>query len=590
MFLFDTNEIVRRLRQYPILKHLSEFALRKLVVQSETMSLEANQVLFYHDEPSDSVFYLIDGHLEGFTTSDFLEKVMEIHRGEMIGEMGVVSGEPRSLAVRASVASQVLKIDHDIFLNFFKKDPDLLMILTQTIAKRLRHVIMDLRTTHYPYKNIGLIALSEGIDLQGMKKVFQQYNNEDNVHLYENEDWKKTQLDIVSFFYQCEEKIGHNIFVADYQEEKWLKAMLDHVDYIYLIVKEGEWELVDSERVTALRERPTDIVIVHSNPGPYTDTAKFYAKYPFKRHHHIIKNSFYYKRIYRYMTGQAIGLVFSGGGFKGYIHYGLVKAVMEANVPIDCIGGSSMGAAVGGGLAMHYKWELFDKALHSVMSIFKEAQLYRHLTMPIVSLLSGEVLTHLLQKIYDGYRIEDLTTNFFCVVSNLSTTQKEIRTRGKLWEWVRASVAIPGVLPPFEKDGMIYVDGGVCANLPVQDMQNYLNQTGKIIALNAHFHPFTQKRYHFPPILKFVDILKYKLGFKKDYVLPHFADIVVESSFINQYMNTIKEMEKADILISPDTSTFNMHDAKKGGNFHMFAYDLAQEKLREHKSVYERWL
>lgn len=590
MFLFDNEEIIKRLSKYPILSHFSESEVRMLVEQSTIMVLEANQVLFYQDEPSEHVFYLIDGHLEGFSSSDFSQKVIEIHRGEVIGEMGVVSGEPTSLAVRATVASQVLKIEKETFLSFFKKDPELLMVLTQRIAKRLRHVIMDLRTTHYPYKNIGLVVLSEGISLKKMKLVFEEYISADNVQLFEQGDWKKSQMDIVPFFYECEEDIGINIFIADCHEEQWAQAILDHVDYIYLMVKEGEWTVLNSEKIAALRKRPTDIVIMHTGQGPYENTAQFYTKYPFKRHHHIINDKAHYQRIYRYMTGQAIGLVFSGGGLRGYVHYGLVKAILEAKIPIDCIGGTSMGAAMGGLLALHKNWEIFDETARSVMKVFKETRAYRYLTIPLVSVLSGEVLTKITQKKLSPYQIEDLAVNFFCVVSNLSKIQKEIKTTGTLWEWVRASVSIPGVVPPLEKQGDIYVDGSVCANLPVQDMREYLDQAGKIIACNVHIHPFSRQNFSFPPILKFTDMVKYKLGLKKEYILPHFNDIVAEASFINQYMNKAKEMQKADIVISPDTSTFNLLDAKTGGKLQMFAYELGKEKLREYEAVYAKWL
>ena len=590
MFLFDNDEIIKRLAKYPILKAFSESELKALVAESETKSLEANEVLFYQDEPSEDVFYLIDGHLEGFTSSDFSQKVIEFHRGDVVGEMGVIAREPTSLLVKASVASQVLKIKREVFLSFFEKDPQLLMLLTQRIARRLRHVMMDLRTTHYSYKSIGLVVLSEGIDLLQLKTIFEKYTSVDNVNLYEQADWKNTKMDLVPFFYECEEDIGINIFIAHYHEEQWSQAILDHVDYIYLMVKEGEWRALNAEKIAVLRNRPTDIVIMHEGTGPYENTIKFYAKYPFKRHHHLIKEKAHYQRLYRFITGQAIGLVFSGGGLRGYVHYGLVKALLEKKVPIDCIGGSSMGAAMGGILAMHYNWESFDKSMHSVMKLFKETRALRYLTLPLVSLLSGEVLTQVIQKNLSPYQIEDLPINFFCVVSNLSKIQKEIKTTGTLWEWVRASVSIPGAVPPLEKNGEIYVDGSVCANLPVQDMRDYLNQAGKIIACNVHLHPFRQRHYSFPPVLTFTDMVKYKLGFKKDYVLPHFNDIVTESSFINQYIHKATEMKKADIVLSPDTSNFNLYDAKKGGKIHMFAYELAKETLREYEAVYARWL
>lgn len=592
MFLFDNNEIIRRLKKYPILEHFSKFALRKLVSLSETLELADNEVLFYHDEPSDSVYYLIEGHLEGFSSDSFDQKIVDINRGEMIGEMGVVAEESRGLSVRASRVSQVLKIKKEVFLNFFQKKPELLMILAQTMAKRLRHVIMNLRDTSYPYKNIGLLALSEGISLSEIKMTVQKHAPMDRVSVYEQADFNATKLEMVPFFCQCEDNEGINLFLANYGEENWSNAIMDHVDYIYLAVREGEWMLLTSEKVAALRKKPSDIVIMHSKKGPYKDTVQFYNKYAFKRHHHLMETQADYQRLYRYMTGQAIGLVLSGGGFRGYAHSGLVKALLEAKIPVDCIGGSSIGAGIGGILSLHHdNWDGFEQTLNHAMSALKNTRLFKFLTLPVISVLSGKLVTDVIQETFRNYQIEDLPINFFCVVGNLSKTQKEIQKIGALWEWIRASVAIPGVIPPVEKEGSVYVDGGVCANLPVRDMRDYLNQAGKIIAFDVRLHPFRQKKYCFPPVLSLKDVLGYKFGLNKHhYILPNLTEIIMEASFISQSIEDIQGRGQAEIILAPDTSAFHAYDAKKSQSLNMFAYEFAQEKLKEYKIAYERWI
>ncbi len=592
MFLFDKNEIVRRLKKYPILQNFSEFALRKLVAQSQTLELMDNQVLFYPAEASDSVYYVIDGHIEGFSSENFQRKVVDIHRGEMVGEMGVVSGEPRGFVTKSRGSSQLLKIEREVFLNFFQKNPTLLMLLTQTVAKRLRRVIMDLRDAHYPYKNIGVIVLSDGLLLDEMKANFKKNALIDNAYFYEHADFCSTKLELVSFFYQCEDNSGVNLFWANYTEEKWCKAVLDHVDYIYFLVRERDSDALTLDKIQAIKQRPSDIVIMHSRKGPYKDTAQFYAKFAFKRHHHITQERADFERLYRYITGQAIGLVCSGGGYRGAIHYGLAKALFEAEIPIDCIGGSSVGSCVGAMISLYYgDWPSFDKALTEAMQIFKHTRLFKHITIPLVSILNGEVATRTIRHVFQEAHIEDLPINFFCVVGNLSKSQKEICTTGLLKEWLRGSVAIPGVMPPFEKDGVIYVDGSVCANLPVEEMRGYLNQVGTTIAFDIRTHLCHQTNYHFPPILRFKDILRYKLGFSKNrYVLPNLSDIVMESSFINQYAIEARGNNRADIIIAPDTSFFSHHEAKKSDTVRMFAYEFAREKLKEYKSVYERWI
>ncbi len=592
MFFFDGNEIVKRLKKYPVLEHFSTFALAELVARSKIIKLDTNQMLFCCNDPSDSVYYLMDGHLECFSSDSLSIKVASIRSGEMVGEMGVVADEPRSMAAKATRESQLLKIDKSVFMEFFEENPQLLMILTQTMAKRLRHLIMGQQESHYPYKNIGLMVLSSDISIENLKKLFHQEAVQDNVCIYDREGFENKKMDMVPFFYQCEESPSVNLFFCENNDDGWSQAVLEHVDYVYLIVSKGAADSMDTKILEKVRQRPCDVVIWHSKMGPYKDTAAFYAKYAFKRHHHITDTRAAYQRLYRYTTGQAIGLVISGGGFRGFAHYGLIKALFEAKIPVDCIGGSSMGAAIGAGLALDFEWKAFDKLFTDSMKELKSARPWKHFTLPMFSLLSGEVVTRVLKNSFGAYHIEDLSINFFCVASNLSKSQKEIKKIGELWEWLRASVSIPGALPPFEKDGLVYVDGAVCTNLPILDMREYLDDAGKIISFDIHIPPFHHKSYHFPAVWSMKEAIKYQLRLSKSqqYVVPSFFDVIMESSVMNQSMYDMQGAKKADVIVSPDTSMLSFNDPKKSESLSLLAHELAKEKFQEKKALFERWI
>ncbi len=591
MLFPDSHEIANRLKKYPVLCHFSQSALEELVSLSETVSIPANQILFSHNDVSDSVYYLMDGYLECFSSSRFIKKVASIRSGEMVGEMDAIAGKPRGISVRTMRDSQLLKINKDIFLDFFKKKPELLMLLAQTMAIRLRNMIMNLKESHYEYKNIGLISVYPNLSLEQINTFFQPLIDQDGVRIYNKESIDSTDMDMVPFLSKCQENLGVNLFFSADGDDHWNNAIFNHVDYVYIITAEGDWDRLDPHLLARLGQRPCDLVIMHQHSGPYTDTAKFYFKHPFKRHHHLMDTKASYQRLYRYMTGQAIGLVISGGGFRGFAHYGLVKALFEARVPIDYIGGSSMGAAIGALLAIHFDWSYFDRTFTQSMNTLKGIKLWRHLTFPLLSILNGSGLTRLIKATFGQYQIEDLSTNFFCVVANLSKSKKDVKKSGELWEWLRASTAIPGLLPPFEKNGSVYVDGGICTNLPVQDMRDELNNVGTIIALDIRIPPFRVNTYHFPPVLTFKNILAYILGFSKQrYVFPALFDILMESSSINQYIYDTQGAKKADIMVAPDTSLVSFKQSKTSDSLILLAYELAQDQLMKQKSVYERWI
>jgi NTE family protein len=592
MFSFDQEEIAERLIKYPIFNKFSPHLLRELMSNSEIIEYPAGTILFNVHDPSDCVYYVIDGYVELFSSSNFEKKIVSVRSGGMLGETSVISGESHGFSAKTIKLSQLIKIHKDVFLKFFQKDPDILMQLTQNVARRLRRMVMGLTTERYPYKNIVLYNTCPMFQFEKVKSYFHTCALEEKTHIYDRKTFEATQLDIVPFLFQCESKPGVNIFLAEPGENIWDKTVLLHAEYIYLVMTEGAWDSVPMNIIDGESSRPCDIVIWHEKPEPYTNTDLFYTKHAFKRHHHFRDEQKFYERLYRYMTGQAIGLVISAGGFRGYAHYGLIKAILESGIPIDCIGGCSFGAAIGAGLAENFDWEYFKAIYEKSIVKFKNKKSL-DFTLPITSILSGKFPTNLLQEVYQERRIENLPINFFCITGNLSTRQKEIKYSGKIWEWLRASIAVPGVFPPFEKDGNIYVDGAVCTSLPVQDMRKYLDGGGKIISLDVRLLLLLKDKhkYAFPPILSFKDVLSYKFGFsKKNYVLPSILDILLESSSIESHMSDKEGAKKADILIAPDTSSLSFSNPSIGDPQSLIAYTFAKEKLKEHKEIFERWL
>jgi NTE family protein len=418
---------------------------------------------------------------------------------------------------------------------------------------------------------------------------------QDNVHIYDKNSFLSSGLDLLPFLAECDNRREISIFLLAHGEDApWEKTVLSHAEYIYLITTENSWETLPIDTIDGGNMCPCDVVIWHEHEPPYRNTQRFYDRYAFKRHHHCRDEKSLYQRLYRYMTGQAIGLVISAGGFRGYAHYGLIKALLESKVPIDCIAGCSFGATIGAGLAENFDWEKFKVIYEKSVGQFKgRKKLSFNFTLPVTSLLSGKLPTEILQDVYADRHIEDMPINFFCITANLSTRQKEVKYFGKAWEWLRASIAVPGIFPPYEKQGNIYVDGAACTSLPIPDMREYLNGAGKIISFDVR-SPLLLKdkhKYSFPPILSFKEVLAYKLGLsKKGYVLPGILDILLESSSIDQYFYDTEGLKNADIAIAADTSSLSFSDPSIGDPQSLIAYTFAKEKLKEHQDMFARWL
>jgi len=176
--------------------------------------------------------------------------------------------------------------------------------------------------------------------------------------------------------------------------------------------------------------------------------------------------------------GHGYGLVFSGGGARGFAHLGALRALREQGVPIDQVAGCSMGAVLAATIALDHD----DDTLWEVVQ--RQSRRLRDCTLPIVSLLKGGRISRSIEHTFGSWDIEDLWLPFYCVSTNLTTSQLEVHRRGSAAIAIRASVAIPGVLPPVPCDGDLLVDGGVMNNFPFEMMRD--NSTvATIIAMDV---------------------------------------------------------------------------------------------------------
>lgn len=161
-----------------------------------------------------------------------------------------------------------------------------------------------------------------------------------------------------------------------------------------------------------------------------------------------------------------------GGGARGLCHVGVVKALRQAGIPIDLVGGVSMGSQVGGLVAANLT---LDQVSSKLWSCYVGNKLV-DLTFPYISLLSGRSFCRRLSK-YVGLnnkQIEDLPTPYFCLSCNLSHLNEYIHEEGTMWQAMRASSSLPLIFPPVVTgaDGDLLVDGGYINNLPVDIMRD----------------------------------------------------------------------------------------------------------------------
>jgi len=176
-----------------------------------------------------------------------------------------------------------------------------------------------------------------------------------------------------------------------------------------------------------------------------------------------------FSRLARFLTGNSIALVLGGGGARGISQIGIIDSLRKKNIPIDMIGGTSIGSFMGALWAQTRDIEVMKKRAKRFSG--NMSQLWRKiidLTYPITAMFTGKGLNNEICSILGHTQIEDLWIPYFCITTDLSASRMRVHSFGSLWRYVRGSMTLTGYMPPIcdPFDGHYLVDGGYINNLP----------------------------------------------------------------------------------------------------------------------------
>ena len=193
-------------------------------------------------------------------------------------------------------------------------------------------------------------------------------------------------------------------------------------------------------------------------------TPLYSAETPFKGDFH---------RLARRLCGKSVGLVLGGGGARGLAQVGVIRALEEAGIPIDIVGGTSIGSFIGALYAreadvvpMYGRAKKFAGRMGSMWRFALD------LTYPSASYTTGHEFNRGIFKTFGDSQIEDFWLEFYCNTTNISKHRSEIHNSGYVWRYVRASMSLAGLIPPICDEGSLLLDGGYVDNLTVAHMKS----------------------------------------------------------------------------------------------------------------------
>jgi NTE family protein len=356
-----------------------------------------------------------------------------------------------------------------------------------------------------------------------------------------------------AWFNEIEARRDYVIFVADADASPWTRQCIGQADTLILLVDAKDepaplldlalagHEVADSQQV--------ELVIQHRRVVRPGVAKRWLALCPAAQHHHL-RTVDDVHRLARLLTGNAVGLVLGGGGARGFAHIGVIRALREAGISIDLCGGTSIGAIIASGLAAEWN---HTQLVERYRRTFVRQNPLGDYTLPLISLSAGRRVSRLLRGEIGDIDIEDLALPFFCVSADLVTSNLVVHSSGLLWKCLRASVAIPGILPPVFLDKQILVDGGAANRLPVDVMRGF--GRGHVIGVDVGSETSLAN-------CSDVDELSIlaRLGLIRSGRAPNILQLLLSAGSISAKRVTAANREQSSILLTPDLEGVDMLD------------------------------
>jgi NTE family protein len=554
----------RALQRAPLFADLDSHSMAAVEHEMTLTALPGGTPLFRQGEPADAVFVVASGCLGVFRHEDddsAEEPILmaEIPPGNIVGEMSLLSHTQRTRSVAALRDSEVWRLGRKSFDRLTALHPEVLPTLMRSVA--MRNALGPAKRRRAP-RTFAVLPAGPNVPsarfavllASALGRIGSQVQMLGPDSIDQEPEW----------FARCETESSFVLYRADPTATPWTELCLRQADCLVVV------RLADDDSPTrlpfeietaqsgAVFHRRRELVLLHEGRDPSAGaTSPILAGGLYGQHHHIrLDIHADIDRLARLLTGHAVGVVMAGGGARAFTHIGVVKALRQSGVPVDQVGGTSMGAIVAAGVASRWSDEELTQRFRVA---FVDTNPLSDYTLPLISMFTGRHVTRLLRTAFGDKEIEDLVLPFYCVTANLTTANADIHTVGRLWRWLRASVAIPGVIPPFNEAGEVHVDGGVIDNFPVRAMRRQGRGmtigvdigTGGALAAGADVtEPWSAWQFFRRMLWKRNETLP----------IPSIVRILLRSALVASASRAAEDRVAADLLIVPPMNHIDLLD------------------------------
>jgi len=577
--------------------------LRHVLPRVEWIELGGGEVLFHQGDQDESLFFVVSGRLRvsHLDASGAHVVLGEIARGETVGEMAFFTGEPRTATVVAIRDSVLARFSNAVFRELLLAYPLVSLNMTRQVIERFKRVNDGRQPVTKPVI-IGLSAITLAVDVLDFahtlarelrpfgrttvvtSSMMDAYLGAPGASQAPRSDAELSRR-VTLRLDRIEAENEFVLFVADAECTQWTQRCVRHCDELLLVADADQSAVhhcneADLYKTNDLDEARTLLVMLHPDErrSPL-DTQRWLRERRLAGHYHVRRTLRRdWQRLARIISRNAVGLVLSGGGARGFAHLGVLRAMERAGICVDLVSGTSIGAVMAAYVAMDMP---VDEVIRAARLAFRVNPTGDYNLLPLMSLIRGQRLRRVIDSAVVDSRgqhidIEDLWKPYCCVTSNYSTAREAVHTHGHLARSIRASVSIPGALPPVLLAGELHIDGGTFNNFPtdVMDHMGARRIIGVDLLRDRGF------RYDMDELPGVFELLRDRMrGKHRKYRFPTLTQLLLNTSMMHSYARQQAAQSLVDLHFTPAVAGFGMLDWGHFDQIVEAGYRYASEQL-----------
>lgn len=457
----------------PMLAGMPEEARQRLEAASRLVAVPAGTWLMEAGDPSGPAYVVRRGRLEIDVAGRI---VRELGPGEVIGELALLTGEPRSAGVRARRDSTVLEIPRTAFDEVLATHPAASRTVLTQVAERLRTA--GATTGHSRPLQPTVVAVVGMHPGSGVHEVAHLLGRRLSEHLVLA---APGVLDPEALD-RAERDHDRVVLVADHATDgpdlAWRDFCLRQADAVVLVARADA--PMPTEPLSPEPGRKPDVVLL----GAGVDAARRagWVAMTDAWQLTVVESdpATGLRPLADRLAGRSLGLTLAGGGARAFAHIGVLRELEDAGLHVDRVAGSSVGAIIAAVHASGRDGEAMEEAAYAE---FVRRRPFSDWTAPTHSLARGRRMREAMHRTFGESVIEGLPRQLHVVSTDLVTRQRQVHRRGAVVGAINASARLPVLFAPIPDDeGRLLIDGGVLDNLPVDLLTE--RDEGPVVAVN----------------------------------------------------------------------------------------------------------